>query len=208
MSDELVALELGRVLVRGDPDEVIHHPAVVEGYLGSSEDVIKRSGRAAPRAAKNGGRKRTAKPSACQTMTKRTLRIAGAVAILLASAYAPRASAAGAAITQVGWWTQRPAAGELPPGGFEVSLSPAGPISEAALRIRVDAVQLTTALLELTESQAAGGEVASVVACPTSDGWTPANPGAWGDAPEPNCTTSEPLSRRLDGKWIGDIASC
>ena len=44
ISDELIALELGSVLVRGTPNEVVNHPAVVEGYLGGSEAVIHRSG--------------------------------------------------------------------------------------------------------------------------------------------------------------------
>ena len=60
ISDELIALELGTVLVRGAPDDVIHHPAVVEGYLGSSEDVIRRSGQRATRARRNGGKARPA----------------------------------------------------------------------------------------------------------------------------------------------------
>jgi branched-chain amino acid transport system ATP-binding protein len=45
ISDELVALELGRVIATGPPHDVINDPAVIEGYLGSSEVVIKRSGR-------------------------------------------------------------------------------------------------------------------------------------------------------------------
>jgi ABC-type branched-subunit amino acid transport system ATPase component/ABC-type branched-subunit amino acid transport system permease subunit len=45
ISDELVALDLGRVVAQGDPQHVIDHPAVVEGYLGSSTEVIQRSGR-------------------------------------------------------------------------------------------------------------------------------------------------------------------
>jgi ABC-type glutathione transport system ATPase component len=45
VSDELIALELGRVVTRGRPRDVINHPAVIEGYLGSSEAVIRRSGR-------------------------------------------------------------------------------------------------------------------------------------------------------------------
>jgi branched-chain amino acid transport system ATP-binding protein len=44
VSDELLALDLGRNVVRGLPDDVIEHPHVVESYLGTSEDVIKRSG--------------------------------------------------------------------------------------------------------------------------------------------------------------------
>ncbi len=49
VSDELIALELGQIVATGDPEKVIHHPAVVEGYLGSSEAAIKRSGRQAAR---------------------------------------------------------------------------------------------------------------------------------------------------------------
>ncbi|HEX2850926.1 MAG TPA: ATP-binding cassette domain-containing protein [Acidimicrobiales bacterium] len=44
ISDELLALELGAVVARGRPDDVINDPRVVEGYLGGSEDVILRSG--------------------------------------------------------------------------------------------------------------------------------------------------------------------
>jgi branched-chain amino acid transport system ATP-binding protein len=42
--DELLALDLGRVVTRGTPDEVLQHPAVVASYLGTSERVIARSG--------------------------------------------------------------------------------------------------------------------------------------------------------------------
>jgi branched-chain amino acid transport system ATP-binding protein len=44
VSDELLALELGRNVVRGLPGEVIEHPQVVASYLGTSQDVINRSG--------------------------------------------------------------------------------------------------------------------------------------------------------------------
>jgi ABC-type branched-subunit amino acid transport system ATPase component/branched-subunit amino acid ABC-type transport system permease component len=59
VADELVALELGRVIATGSPHQVINDPAVVEGYLGSSETVIKRSGRKGKkRSAKTGARKK------------------------------------------------------------------------------------------------------------------------------------------------------
>ena len=45
ISDRLVALDLGRVLVTGTPTDVINHPAVVEAYLGTDEAAISRSGR-------------------------------------------------------------------------------------------------------------------------------------------------------------------
>ena len=47
VSDELIAMDLGAVVTRGRPDEVLSHPQVVESYLGTSEEVIKRSGQLA-----------------------------------------------------------------------------------------------------------------------------------------------------------------
>jgi ABC-type branched-subunit amino acid transport system ATPase component len=52
LCDELVALELGSVICTGTPDEVLAHPRVVESYLGTDEDAIRRSGeRSGPKAA-------------------------------------------------------------------------------------------------------------------------------------------------------------
>jgi len=48
VSDELVALDLGMVVTRGTPTEVLEHPRVIESYLGTSEEVIQRSGQARP----------------------------------------------------------------------------------------------------------------------------------------------------------------
>lgn len=44
VSDELIALELGRVLLRGSPSEVLNDERVIESYLGTSEAVVQRSG--------------------------------------------------------------------------------------------------------------------------------------------------------------------
>jgi branched-chain amino acid transport system ATP-binding protein len=44
VSDELVALETGRVIVRGKPKDVTSNPRVVEAYLGTDERVVARSG--------------------------------------------------------------------------------------------------------------------------------------------------------------------
>src|SRR5207237_5695939 len=44
ISDELVALELGSVVARGEPQAVVTDPRVVEGYLGTSDAAINRSG--------------------------------------------------------------------------------------------------------------------------------------------------------------------
>jgi ABC-type branched-subunit amino acid transport system ATPase component len=43
LSDEIVALELGRVVLQAPPDEVLADPRVVESYLGGDPSAIKRS---------------------------------------------------------------------------------------------------------------------------------------------------------------------
>jgi ABC-type branched-subunit amino acid transport system ATPase component len=44
LSDEIVALELGRVVLQGTPDEVLADPRVVSAYLGGDVSSIDRSG--------------------------------------------------------------------------------------------------------------------------------------------------------------------
>ena len=44
VSDEIIALELGQVVVRGTPTEVTSNPQVISSYLGGDVDVINRSG--------------------------------------------------------------------------------------------------------------------------------------------------------------------
>jgi branched-chain amino acid transport system ATP-binding protein len=44
VSDEVIALELGAVIARGTPQEVLSHPRVVESYLGTDTAAIARSG--------------------------------------------------------------------------------------------------------------------------------------------------------------------
>jgi ABC-type branched-subunit amino acid transport system ATPase component len=44
VSDEVVALELGQVIARGTPTEVLEHPRVIESYLGTSVAAVHRSG--------------------------------------------------------------------------------------------------------------------------------------------------------------------
>jgi branched-chain amino acid transport system ATP-binding protein len=63
ISDEMLALDLGRVIARGEPQDVVNDPAVVESYLGGSEDVIARSGsirRKRKKAAKRGVKRKPA----------------------------------------------------------------------------------------------------------------------------------------------------
>jgi ABC-type branched-subunit amino acid transport system ATPase component len=44
VSDEILALDLGRVVTRGRPDDVLHDARVVASYLGTDEVVAARSG--------------------------------------------------------------------------------------------------------------------------------------------------------------------
>jgi len=44
LADEVVALDLGRVVMRGTPDAVVNDLRVVTAYLGSGQDAVARSG--------------------------------------------------------------------------------------------------------------------------------------------------------------------
>jgi len=44
ISDRMIALDQGRLVTSGTPDEVLHHPSVIASYLGATEAVIARSG--------------------------------------------------------------------------------------------------------------------------------------------------------------------
>ncbi len=48
VSDRMIALEVGRVIAEGTPQEVTSHPRVVASYLGGDSAVINRSGDMAP----------------------------------------------------------------------------------------------------------------------------------------------------------------
>jgi len=48
ISDEILALDLGSIVTRGTPDEVLNDPFVIESYLGTRGVATQRSGVAAP----------------------------------------------------------------------------------------------------------------------------------------------------------------
>ena len=39
VSDRLIAISLGKIIAEGAPDEIINNEAVVEAYLGKSNDI-------------------------------------------------------------------------------------------------------------------------------------------------------------------------
>jgi branched-chain amino acid transport system ATP-binding protein len=49
VADRMVAMDLGRVVTEGPPDDVLDHPQVVAAYLGTDDAAVHRSG--APRRA-------------------------------------------------------------------------------------------------------------------------------------------------------------
>ena len=67
ISDELVAMDLGRVITRGRPEQVVHDPQVVASYLGESEDVVYRSGTKPAPAAADGRVRRTRQRATART---------------------------------------------------------------------------------------------------------------------------------------------
>jgi ABC-type branched-subunit amino acid transport system ATPase component len=69
ISDEILALETGRVLTRGKPEEVLTDPRLVAAYLGTDRAVLERSGlRSAPKPKRAPAKKKaTAKKAAPAT---------------------------------------------------------------------------------------------------------------------------------------------
>lgn len=112
-----------------------------------------------------------------------------------------------ATVTQVGWWTDKPLANEVGDGGFEVSTGPDGtPDAVAAFTVDIAATSVTAAEIVLHEA-AAVAEFSSLKLCPTSVPWDAADPGAFDDAPEPDCATAfVNLTRTIDTQlWFGDV---
>ncbi|MBV8958017.1 MAG: MFS transporter [Actinobacteria bacterium] len=73
ISDSMIALELGRVIASGTPQEVVNHPEVVASYLGAEASVIARSGtRSSAPSNGHAPAKRAAKKAAKQTAKRAT----------------------------------------------------------------------------------------------------------------------------------------
>jgi hypothetical protein len=127
--------------------------------------------------------------------------------VLSALAFGALAGTAGSEPpSAVGWWTSTPGAGAAEDGGFEVAAVAGNHVSVAALRF-ANAAGGATATLTLTEAGGTVTPTTALQACPTTEPWEPANPGALDDAPEPDCTAAVPLTRDEEAAtWTGSVS--
>ena len=110
--------------------------------------------------------------------------------------------------TNVGWWSQDPSAGAQPDGGFQVSGVAGEAVSVAAVRFSTPSGVVTA---NLTLQEADGGFVTPATAlqvCKTTDPWEPANPGAYADAPAPDCSAPVALERDAEALvWSAPVGA-
>lgn len=142
-------------------------------------------------------------------MRRAVVVVAGAVALALLPPWRVDAQdAVDVSVTEVGWWSSQPTAVAQPEGGFQIAAGATGEAqSVAALRLSMPAAKVDSLQVRLVESSSLGTELGVLQLCRTSDPWTAANPGAFDDAPEPDCTVSAGLTRTTDGVWLGDAAA-
>ncbi|MFZ6005336.1 MAG: hypothetical protein ACOYXM_15540 [Actinomycetota bacterium] len=146
--------------------------------------------------------------------SSRTRVALGGVAVLVAALVAPWGVGAqegvDASVLEVGWWSSRLTAVAQPEQGFEIAAGPQGDAqSIAAIRLSVAATQVDSLQVHLTEASGGsiGSEFGTIRVCTTTDPWSAANPGAFEEAPTPDCTTTATLTRTLEGAWLGDITA-
>ena len=108
----------------------------------------------------------------------------------------------------VGWWSQDPTASAQPDGGFQVSGIAGEAVSVAAVRFSTPSGVVTA---NLTLQEADGGFVTPATAlqvCKTTEPWEPANPGAYDDAPTPDCSAPVSLERDADALvWSAPVGA-
>lgn len=134
----------------------------------------------------------------------RSMILAAVVFALEMPASAHAASSAVLTITDVGWWSRRPGAAAQPPAYFEVASGLQGDESVAALRVPLAGAVLS-ATIDLAESGGVAQQTAALKICTTNAPWSPANPGAFADAPKADCGASVEPKRDASGRWGADI---
>lgn len=130
---------------------------------------------------------------------KARVMLATVLVACLAAFFAPGTRAAvgePATITAVGWWTL---ATGVPrgAGGFQVAQDPTGgDMSIGAVKIKLSAAKLSSALFVLNEASSSNrADGAGMFACLTTSDWTPADPGLWTDLPKRDCSKQVQMVR-------------
>lgn len=110
-----------------------------------------------------------------------------------------------------GWWTSQPAAQPVPEDGFEVAWAFEQEMSMAAVRFDTSVAGGGAIFVVLKEIGGNATDQGFVDVCPTkTNTWSSANPGAYADRPESECTPASRvrLGRDLTTKeWAGDITA-
>lgn len=107
----------------------------------------------------------------------------------------------------VGWWSRDPSASAQPDGGFQVAGLANEPVSIAAVRFSTPS-GVVTANLSLQESGGFVTPASSLQVCKTIEPWEPANPGAYDDAPAPDCTAPVTLERDAEAMvWSAPVGA-
>ena len=144
-------------------------------------------------------------------MTRRVLAVAALVSfavVLVVSASTAASGQSSADITQVGWWSRRPGAAELPEGGFEVAWGVQGEESVAAVLVVGGIEEPDEVLLILNESAETNVDSAAIRVCTSATTWQAANPGAYEDRPTANCAAATQLGRDSStSRWIADVTA-
>lgn len=139
---------------------------------------------------------------------KRTSRnpalLVAVVAALVWSVTGLGTASASGELTDIGWWSRNPLS-SAPEGGFAVGAAPDGPTAVAALRIDLgDGVE--TLVLDVSPTTDLSA-LASLEVCVGDDGWAPASPGPFAEAPTTTCAgAAVPFARAGEG-WRADVSS-
>jgi hypothetical protein len=117
--------------------------------------------------------------------------LAGTVALAFGAVVGPARgeSVEPVVVTDVGWWTLATGAPKAA-GGFQVAQAANGSDqSVAAIKVKVNSTNITSALFVLNEATSSfRSDGSGVTACRTTTDWKPANPGLWIDVPKRDCT--------------------
>jgi hypothetical protein len=141
---------------------------------------------------------------------RRALRVvtaAGFVAAALVMAAPSDGSTLTSSVARVGWWSQQPGAQPQPEGGFQVATGPSGDLSVAAVDVSISEGSDVAATLTMEGSETSLGSTHPAVlqVCVAATPWKDANPGAWADAPQPDCSPAAKVTG--DGsKWTADVS--